>query len=828
MPQLTPIVALLTADIVAFQAGMDRAALVADESMSKVAAATVRANNSYRSLETATDALVVAYERLDAAQMSSTATADEVAAAQDRVDAAERRVASATDSAALAQQNLIRAEGLAAKAADDAALKQEAAALKIQAAQEKAAIAAEASAAKQRAAMMGTVTGAVASATSAYIEFGKMATIGLGIVAYESIKTAASFNTSMERLNTQAHVPQAEIAKLGDGVLTLAGQVAQNPDSLAEALYHVESNFASMHAKGFDALAVLRTAAEGARVGGADLVDVTNALTAALAANIPGVKTFNQSMGVLNATVGAGDMTMQDLASAFSTGVVASVKTYGASIQDVGAALAVFGDNNIRGRQAGTQLRMSMQAMEVPASAAGKALGRLGMNSKTLAQDMSTGGLLKALTDLHGRLRAAGIASKDTGAIVTELFGKRAGTGINILIDQFDRLKSKYPELNKGANEFDGAWKKTTEQFGVKMQQMGDGIKALGIRIGNDLIPYVSKAIDAIMKLVGWMEKHKKAAEQLGTALTILTVGAMAAWIASMIIAAGPVLLVIAAVTILVMWFKHLYDTNKQVRDVIKEVGDAFKKYGPPVLKAVWEEAQKLGKIFMDLLVPILKEAWKIVVSQLKPAWDDIQKTMRDNQPTVKLLEQGFKYLLIAIAAVVAIFVGGFIGGIVLASAAIVKMTLGAISDVIKAINAIRHAIDWVIDGFNKVKNMGNPFSGITSGISNGISSLGGGLGSLFHFDEGGTVPGAKGAPTLAIVHGGEYVVSNKMMSDGKIGGNVNYSGAGAPGGGGQPVVENHFYVDGTEIRASVQRQTLRYQQRNGINGFSLPAGRVA
>lgn len=824
MPALTPITALLTADILAFRAGMNQATVISEESMGKIQAATVRANNAYRSLENATQALVAAFENLDRVQMSGTATADEIAAAHDRVSMAERRVASATDTAALAQENYGRATTAAGQAAADAALRQEAAEAKVVAANERAAAAAEASAARQRAALMGTVTGAVGSAVSAYINFGKIAAIALGVVGYESVKTAAAFNVSMERLTTQAHVPQAEIAKLGDGVLNLAGKVAQTPDSLAEALYHVESNFASMHVKGFDALKVLETAAKGARVGGADLVDVTNALTAALAANIPGVKTFDQSMGVLNATVGAGDMTMQNLAAAFSTGVVASVKTYGASIQDVGAALAVFGDNNIRGKQAGTQLRMSMQAMEVPAAAGAKALAKLGMDSKTLAKDMSTGGLLKALTDLHNRLKKAGIASKDTGAIITEIFGKRAGTGINILIDQFDRVVSKYPELNKGAYEFDDAWKKTTEQFGVKMQMLQDGTRALGIRIGNDLIPYVMKAVDAIMKVVDWMGKHKKITEEVGMALAIVTGGAIAAWIASMIIAAGPVLAVIAGITLLVMWFRNLYNGNKQVRDAVKEFGDVLQKYGPPILKATWEEAQKLGKQFTDTMVPAFKFVWGAIQSQVMPAFKNLQKSIQDNRPAIDDVIKVLKFLSDWFIKIQLFVDGALIRALGLFVAWMAGKILDSISNVIKALGKIRDAIQWVIDKFHTLTSMGNPLAA----IGNSLSQMGSNGAHLLGFEDGGFVPGSKGAPMLAMVHGGEYVVSNKMMNDGKLNGNTNYASGGAPGGGGQPVVENHFYVDGQEIRTSVQRQTLRYQQRNGINGFSLPAGRVA
>ena len=71
-------------------------------------------------------------------------------------------------------------------------------------------------------------------------------------------------------------------------------------------------------------------------------------------------------MGALNAIVGSGDMTMQDLADAMGTGVMAVAKSYGQTIDQVGAALAMFGDNNIRGAKAATDLRMAWQAIQAP------------------------------------------------------------------------------------------------------------------------------------------------------------------------------------------------------------------------------------------------------------------------------------------------------------------------------------------------------------------------------------------------------------------------------------------------------------------------------
>ena len=69
-------------------------------------------------------------------------------------------------------------------------------------------------------------------------------------------------------------------------------------------------------------------------------------------------------------------MTMQDLADAMGTGVMAVAKSYGQTINQVGAALAAFGDNNIRGAKAATDLRMAWQAIQAPIAAGKTALSR--------------------------------------------------------------------------------------------------------------------------------------------------------------------------------------------------------------------------------------------------------------------------------------------------------------------------------------------------------------------------------------------------------------------------------------------------------------------
>jgi TP901 family phage tail tape measure protein len=385
----------------------------------------------------------------------------------------------------------------------------------------------------------------------------------------EAGKMAMNFDAAMTRLVTQAGVAQGEMGTLKAGVLHLAGSLGADPDSLAESLFHVESNFESTGITSQKALALVATATKGAKIGGADLVDVTNALTAAVASGIPGAEDFDKAMGALNATVGVGDMKMSDLASAFSTGAVGSVKLYGLSIKDVGAALAVFGDNNMRGATAGTALRMVVQSLAVPAKGGKAALDALGLSSDTLAKDMQHGGLNAAITDLHSRLVAMNPDMTTWGDTLTQAFGKKAGVGLNYLVGQFDKFESKFPALDEGANSFGKSWEITAGTTKQKMDQMQEGFKALMITIGEKLLPVV-------VSIFNFFASHMELLKLLGIVVGVFLVGAFTAWAISVIAATWEIILIIAAIAAVVAGAYELWKHWGTVWGGVKQIASDF------------------------------------------------------------------------------------------------------------------------------------------------------------------------------------------------------------------------------------------------------------
>jgi TP901 family phage tail tape measure protein len=448
-----------------------------------------------------------------------------IQAAVDKINAAVAKIGASADEAAAGLERVGEAAAAAESSLADAAAGADEAA----AANDRLAASADAAgSAMDRQAVAGERAGKSAAESGGFFSRHKELILGTALVMGYAVDKAMKFNSQMTLLVTQAGVSTKQMPELTKGVLELAGQVGQSPGNLAESLYHVESNMASLGISAPRALHMVKVAAEGASMGHANLVDTTNALTAAVASGIPGVKSYDQAMGVLNATVGAGDMSMQDLADAMSTGVLAVIKGYGANIKDAGAALATFGDNNIRGAVAGTDLRMAVQALAVPAASAKKELKDLGLTTGTLASTMQQHGMLAALEQLDTAFKKHGITAKNEGQVLTDLFGKKAGVGLAILMEQLGRLQSKYPDLTRGANQFGNAWNTALATPQQKLKNLEQGAQALAITAGNVLMPAASGILGGLNKVMSWVQGNAFASKGLALGAGTLVAGGLA------------------------------------------------------------------------------------------------------------------------------------------------------------------------------------------------------------------------------------------------------------------------------------------------------------
>lgn len=542
----------------------------------------------------------------------------------------------------------------------------------------------------------------------------------LPIVAVGAVagKMAVDFQNSMELLHTQAGVSESAIAGLSKSVLALAGPTATAPETLATGLYHL----ASQGLRGAKAMDALRIAAEGAKMGQANLEDVTNALGAVISSKIKGVTDLNQAMGQLNATVGAGDMRMQDLADAFGTGLAANAALAQVKLRDVNAALAVFGDNNIRGAHAGTLLGSAIRLMSAPSGTAAKALESVGIGAGDLAKRMAgPGGLPSALEFLKKKMEDAGLSSIQQGQLLTQAFGGKQATGVKLLIGQLERLHTKVEEVGKGGSRFAQDWASYTKTTAYHLASMGAQMQATGVTIGTILLPVVAKIADFIGRLAARFEALSPTVQKvilvaagLAAAIgpVISIVGALATAIT--FLAANPVVLlvaglaaVVAAFAAAILWpdkFKEVLErmgvSAKTASRIVSDLTETFRVI-KEVVQAVWPTIKEIISRNLEEIKGIINVIGGLIHGDWSQVWQGIKQIVGGVMGQIRAILHGY----ISILGSVASAVGNAIwNGIKAGGTAVLNWLIGKLNQIVDAYNKV---LGWLTGNINAIPTIG-------------------------------------------------------------------------------------------------------------------------
>lgn len=360
---------------------------------------------------------------------------------------------------------------------------------------------------------VGTQMTAVGKDMSTYV------TLPIVALAGASVKMAMDFQQSMTYVKTDAGDTTDNINTLSTSVLNLAKTSQFSPDVLANGLYHL----ASLGLRGSDALNALNTAQQMAAVGGADLESTATALGGALVSGISGVQNYTQAAGVLDATVGAGNMRMQDLVDAIGTGVLPVFKNAGLSITDFGAALATLTDNGQDAAAAATHLRMTVSLMEAPSQAAAGAMEKIGLTSNQLGLDMQTKGLVPALEDLQKHLTdtygTTAEGKTAMAAALSEMFGGgKSSAAIQTLLDELDRVQNKETQIGQQSGEFSTKYAEQQKTVSAQFKTAWDAVQASLIQLGDTIMPSVANAAKSAAKIIGelsdWFQSLSKGQKQ--------------------------------------------------------------------------------------------------------------------------------------------------------------------------------------------------------------------------------------------------------------------------------------------------------------------------
>ena len=527
--------------------------------------------------------------------------------------------------------------------------------------------------------------------------------IGLGV---QAVRAAGDFQQSVTKLFTTAGELHQNLAMVGTGILTMAGQVGTGAQQLVGAMYYVESG--GYH--GAAGLEVLRIAAMGAKAENADLNGVAKVLTFTMNAYAGVHMTAATAMNTLIASTARGTMTLAELSGAVSN-VLPAAARFGISLTDVGAALATMTSQGDKADSAATHLRQVILALEAPSKIGAAALKSVGLTTQQVADEMkiSLPGALQMITDAVGKKFPVGSAAynaaiRDIAGGSRQMMGFLELTGVHLKTFQ-GNVDAITDAVHRGGASIMG-WADVQANLNFKIDAAKASFGALLIIIGMQLLPVITRLLGQIAPLVtsftqwltssgaltgaiaalsvgisaiiatvtavvGFFQRFEAASALLKATLIVLAaivggmmVAALYSYAAAAYIAAAanialflPIYAVIAAVIALVAAFIYFYNTSATFRGAVQACIS--------VLLMLWNAIVQGVSFLSGLLAPALafvSAAFARLGAFLGTLWPTVQKGWA-------ILQQGnplFHLIGAAITAVLATFqsFGGFLAGL--------------------------------------------------------------------------------------------------------------------------------------------------------------------
>lgn len=349
--------------------------------------------------------------------------------------------------------------------------------------------------------------------------------IGIGTAA---ASTAASFEQQMNRVKAISGATGSEFEKLEQQAIELgassvfsATEVGQAQENMASAGFDAKTIYEAM--PGVMALAA---------VSGGDMALSAEAVATAM--NQFGIEA-SQSSHVADIFAEAAARTnaeTSDMAEALKyAGPVAG--SFGLTLEETAAAIGIMSNAGIKGSQAGTTLRTSMQRLADPTDEAKAVMEELGL------EFFDSSGQMKSLSEITAILqdKMSGLTDEQKSAALSTLFGKESMTGMLALVDS---APGTIDNLTTSLVNSEGASQKMADTINSGMagafENLKGALESAGIAIGKALAPVIEDVTDKITDLVNWFNSLDES-----TQTTIVT-------IAGIVAAVGPVLVIIGSV----------------------------------------------------------------------------------------------------------------------------------------------------------------------------------------------------------------------------------------------------------------------------------------
>ena len=576
------------------------------------------------------------------------------------------------------------------------------------------------------------------------------AVVGLGAAA---VKTAADFDSGMSKVAAISGATGDDLQALRDKAREMGSKTKFSASEAAEAMEYM----AMAGWKTTDMLGGIEGIMNLAAASGESLATTSDIVTDALTAFGLKADDAGHFSDVLAAASSNANTNLSMMGETFKYAAPIA-GALGFSVEDTAEAIGLMANAGIKGSQAGTSLRTIMNNLAGEVKICGSALGEVTI--QTTNADGSMRDLSAILADCRGAFSQ--LSESEQAAAAEALVGKNAMSGflalMNAAPEDIDKLSSAIENCDGKSAEMAATMQ---DNLAGQLTILKSQLEELAISFGEILMPAIRSIVSGIQgfvdKLNSMDETTKKVIvtialivaaigpvlivvgkviSAVGTIMTIVpkvaaaikaVKGAFAGLNAVM--AANPIILVIAAIAALVAAFIYLWNTSDEFRQFWIDLWENIKA----VAIAVWEA-----------ISTFFSQAWEAIKSTAETVWNGIKDFFTG-------LWEGITTLFTTVVTAIATFLSsawtgiqttattvwnaikGFIDGIWNGiKTAITSVATAIGSAVSNAWNGIKNTVTNLSNGaktaattaFNNMKSaISSTVSNITSAISSGFNS---------------------------------------------------------------------------------------------------------
>jgi TP901 family phage tail tape measure protein len=379
--------------------------------------------------------------------------------------------------------------------------------------------------------------------------FAAMFTAAIGFLG-TATKMANDWEVKMAEINVTAGLSKKELRGLSDQLLDIGSKNATPLDEVPKAFSRIIS--AGLSVK--DSLDALEPTMRAAKAGFTDIETVAGA---GIATMMSSGKDINKVYDVLFETVKEGNAEFKDIAK-YLPKVIPLARSIGYELESTAGAYASL-TTKLSAEQSSTALEGIMRTLSNADIAMGKTDSKTGKyisGFRSLGINIfNSAGKIRPLIDIVGELNKQmdGLTDEQKVKKLSKLgFDQSTALGFGTLMQDMEGLKKATLATSDATGSLDQAYIDSLtpmEQYEIAQ----NSVKATMIKLGQEALPYLTKALEAVAPLFRWMYEHADILIPVFlTFVGVLGLLTAATWLWNIALAANPVTWIILAIAALI------------------------------------------------------------------------------------------------------------------------------------------------------------------------------------------------------------------------------------------------------------------------------------